>query len=259
MKYYKIVNNNNILAVITEEHFRRYSSITKAVMVATIAAAQFCEAGDAFYHANWMKPIAGEIAARIGIVDVDSIENIGIDEYNALKEAIENNEEVIPVIPDEPEEDIPEEIPGEDIGEDTSTLEFVKQAKIAQMKKACHDAITNGVDVVLLDGITHHFTMEIEDQINLQSLVIKIQRGYEGNLPWHSDGELAVFYSPEDIMSIYEEFERVQTYHTTYFNSLKHYIESLDTIDAVAGIQYGVEIPEAYQSDVLKYLLNGGG
>ena len=48
-------------------------------------------------------------------------------------------------------------------------------------------------------------------------------------------------------------------YHTTYFNSLKHYIESLDTIDAVANIQYGVEIPETYQSDVLKYLLNGGG
>ena len=253
MKYYKVVNNDSILAVITEEHFRRYSTITKAVMVATIAAAQFCEAGDAFYHANWMKPIAGEIATRIGIVDVDSIENIDIDEYNALKEAIEN-EDVIPIIPDEPEEDIPEDIPGED----TSTLEFVKQAKIAQMKKACHDAITNCVDVVLSDGITHHFAMEIEDQINLQSLVIKIQRGYTGDLPWHSDGELAVFYSPEDIISIYEEFERVQTYHTTYFNSLKHYIESLDTIDAVANIQYGVEIPEAYQSDVLKYLLNGG-
>ena len=204
MKYYKIVNNSNIVAVITEEHFRRYSTIAKAVMVATIAAAQFCEANDTFYHVNWMKPIGGEIAARIGIVDVDSIESIGIDEYNALKEAIEN-EDVIPVIPDEPEDDIPEEIPGED----TSTLEFVKQSKIAQMKKACHDAITNGVDVVLSDGITHHFTMEIEDQINLQSLVIKIQRGYTGDLPWHSDGELAVFYSPEDIMSIYEEFEKI--------------------------------------------------
>lgn len=46
-----------------------------------------------------------------------------------------------------------------------------------------------------------------------------------------------------------------KTYHVSYFNSLKSYIESLDIIDAISAITYSMEIPEEFQSDVLKVLL----
>ena len=56
-------------------------------------------------------------------------------------------------------------------------------------------------------------------------------------------------------MILYNAMEQMQVYHTTYFNSLKMYILSLDNIEDVGAVFYGMEIPVEYQSDVLKYLL----
>jgi len=43
-------------------------------------------------------------------------------------------------------------------------------------------------------------------------------------------------------------------YHTTYYNALKGYINALDNLEDIAAVEYGMEIPEEYQSDVLKAL-----
>lgn len=48
--------------------------------------------------------------------------------------------------------------------------------------------------------------------------------------------------------------ENYITFHTTYFNSLRDYIKSLTDIEDVMAIEYGVEIPVEYQSEVLKIL-----
>jgi predicted DNA-binding ArsR family transcriptional regulator len=45
-----------------------------------------------------------------------------------------------------------------------------------------------------------------------------------------------------------------KTYHTTYYNSLKNYINSLQTIEEIAAITYGIEIPDEYKSEVLKVI-----
>jgi len=39
-----------------------------------------------------------------------------------------------------------------------------------------------------------------------------------------------------------------------YYNSLKNYINALDTIEAIAAIEYGTPIPDEYKSDVLRVL-----
>ena len=43
-------------------------------------------------------------------------------------------------------------------------------------------------------------------------------------------------------------------FQTTYFNSLRDYIESMTDINDVCAVEYGADIPEAYQSEVLKML-----
>ena len=43
-------------------------------------------------------------------------------------------------------------------------------------------------------------------------------------------------------------------FQTTYFNSLRDYIESMTDINDICAIEYGADIPEAYQSEVLKML-----
>lgn len=49
------------------------------------------------------------------------------------------------------------------------------------------------------------------------------------------------------------------SYHESYFNSLKAYINSLDKIETVGGIEYGVDIPDDYQTEVLRTLLSQKG
>ena len=73
-------------------------------------------------------------------------------------------------------------------------------------------------------------------------------------IPYHADGEEVMFYSAEEIQEIIDTANAFKIYHTTYYNSLKNYINSLETIEEIAAIEYGVDIPEEYQSDVLKAL-----
>jgi hypothetical protein len=35
-------------------------------------------------------------------------------------------------------------------------------------------------------------------------------------------------------------------YHTTYYNALKAYINSLNNIEEIAAITYGIELPQAF-------------
>ena len=52
-----------------------------------------------------------------------------------------------------------------------SPLEDVKAKKIADMSEACRNAIIAGFDVLLSDGKPHHFSMTIEDQLNINAHV----------------------------------------------------------------------------------------
>ena len=70
-----------------------------------------------------------------------------------------------------------------------------------------------------------------------------------------NDGELCKLYSPDDIMKISTEATNFKTYQVSYFNSLKAYIESMNDIESISAITYGIQIPEEYMSDVLKSLL----
>jgi len=78
-------------------------------------------------------------------------------------------------------------------------------------------------------------------------------------IPYHADGELCKMFSAEDINTIINTATAFKTYHITYFNSLKVYINALESMSDVTAITYGVSIPVEYQSDVLKALLQNGG
>lgn len=137
---------------------------------------------------------------------------------------------------------------------DESPLEDAKAKKIADMSDACRNAIIAGFDAVLSDGKTHHFSMTIEDQLNINALYGLLASGME-RVPYHADGEVCEYFSAEDFGAIVQAATAHKTYHESYFNSLKAYIASKRTAASVNAIEYGTEIPEQYQSDVLKALL----
>ena len=138
----------------------------------------------------------------------------------------------------------------------TPSLEELKVSLIARMSNHCNNAITNGFDLILSDGISHHFSLKVEDQLMIQALMLKVKAG-ETVLPYHADGESCRYFTQEEVMALYSYMERVITYHTTYFNSLRGYINSIDSGDKL-NIAYGDKVPEEYQSEVFKSLLSEG-
>ena len=133
-------------------------------------------------------------------------------------------------------------------------LNTIKANKTAEMSAACRAAIVAGFDVTLSDGKDHHFSLTVEDQLNLNALFGLLATGAE-QVPYHADGETCMYFTAADMQTVVQEATAHKTYHESYFNSLKAYIASKRTAASVHAIEYGTEIPEQYQSDVLKALL----
>lgn len=243
--FYKLIKNNNIVGAISPENFRKLQLRPRLVLFADEETGQFVDYNGIYYRDNWLRILPD---GAITCIEV-SIERITESEYEALIEALGINEEI-----PQPEEEtsVEIEIPAE---ENDETLEFVRSAKLAQMSKICEDTITKGFDTVLSDGGTYHFSLTDHDQIKIKTLADKAREGDEP-LFWHPDNGLCKFYTPEDILTIYEGMERMQLIQTTYFNSLKYYIKSLTTIEEIATVQYGMDIPKEYQSEVWTWLLS---
>lgn len=158
-------------------------------------------------------------------------------------------------------EDVPAKLKSQVIGElinigfiNGDDLAEVKKAKIAEMDISCNSKIQSGFDISLSDGSSHHFSLEIPDQLKISKLNDMANSGVE-ELPYHADGETCKFYSKEDVAAINQKMEETIEFQVTYFNSLRDYINSLEDINVVQEIQYGIEIPEQYQSEVLKALI----
>ena len=79
----------------------------------------------------------------------------------------------------------------------------------------------------------------------------------EDNIPWHTsdEGEHCKFYSNADMGLIITQAMAWVTWHVTYFRDLRIYIRSLSTKEEVSAVTYGVELPEAYQSEPLKVMI----
>lgn len=247
MNYYKLISGTNIVGIGLSLDLRRFQKKHRIILFCNEESAQYIQYKDVLYHDNWMLPITTDT------VPYETAEVIRIDEqeYNTLKAALETEDEIV-IEPETPVEEEPKYIdPNEEI-----TVDYVKSVKIAEMSNICNKVITNGFEVVLSDGNSYHFSLTTQDQLNLITLSSMVANGEE-QIPYHADGELCRFYSAEDINIIITTATQFKTYQISYFNALKAYIESLDDINEISAITYGVDIPVEYQSDVLKVLLAG--
>lgn len=129
------------------------------------------------------------------------------------------------------------------------SLEPTKQYKIEELTNSCNETIINGCDVTLSDNSIEHFSLTVEDQINLSSAEQAIKNGAE-SFPYHcKDGSCKV-YSAEDIIKIISTATVFKTYHVTYLNCLKEIVNSYtdyNDIYKINAIKYGDDLPDAYQ------------
>lgn len=241
--FYKLISGQNIVGVATHDDFLKFQTKNAILLTCSARTAQYIMSDGVLYHADWMIPITTQ---RYPYTMAEVIE-IDEEEYEALYEAIHSGEDV-PVVPDPPEPEEPEEP-----DEDEITVPFLREKTIERMSAICNQVITDGLDIILSDGVRHHFSLTDEDQFELYVLSQSAKAGGT-YLPYHADDEACIFFTPEDIISVAETAQAYKTYHKTYFNSLKMYINSLRSIHTLANVTYGMEIPERYQSEVYRDL-----
>ena len=134
------------------------------------------------------------------------------------------------------------------------TLDELKLAKKREISQTCEQAIYSGVDVTLTNGTTEHFSLTEHDQLNLFGKQVQLAAGAD-QLEYHSDGQACRYYSAADMQLIIAAAMQHVSYHTTYCNALNMWTAGCEKTEEVQEIYYGADVPEAYQSDVLKAYL----
>lgn len=133
------------------------------------------------------------------------------------------------------------------------TIEELKELKKAEINVACGQNVSRGLTVEMSTGF-EHFSLSQSDQLNLFGLQAQLASGAD-QIVYHSDGQPCRFYQSADISNLIEKAMFHVSYHVTYGNSLKIWIESLKTEEEIQETFYGIDIPVDYQSEVLKTYL----
>ena len=257
MIFYKITHNQDIIDVNTNEsiNYVRYDRYHQSLKICGSDSSDIIgivsSDNSEIYHLVGYPEIPDTVLGEF--IDVQMFE-ISEEDYTVFKKSLEEEKEIIdpdPYVPPEPEP-TPEEQEREE--EYRRSLQFVKDKKIEYMSYLCHQTIENGILITLSDGLEHRFSLTENDQANLMERQAQLMAGAT-QVSYHADGELCTYYSAEDMTTIIQANIFHKEYQTTYFNSLKHYINSMTDKNEVSAVEYGIEIPEQYQSQPLKDLL----
>ena len=248
MIYYKVIQNNKLVGIGTTDDLRVYQSKHDILLVADEDIAQYIQIKDILYRDNWFKTLVSNTI----VYETADVSVIDENEYRQLFEAIDKGEE-ISVLMENDNDYEQEKITTVD--ETDVTVEYLKAQKIKEMSYVCNQMIVNGFDIELSDKKLHHFSLTVQDQLNLITLSAMVSSG-EAVIPYHADNELCEYFSASDIGLVIKTSTELKAYHTTYYNSLKLYIQSLDNRETIADVYYGMRTPEEYESDVLKTFIS---
>ena len=124
------------------------------------------------------------------------------------------------------------------------TLEEVIYNKIAEFNSICEYSIINGVDVKI-NGTVEHFSYNEKDQSNIDDLTTAAKETMMDQ-PYHADNGSCKLYTPEQIITIYITEKMNKTHHTTYFNQMKMYIQTLEDKDIINSLSYGDSLTGQY-------------
>lgn len=165
-----------------------------------------------YYPALWCKEQVDELLTNCKITVADYLTVFPVDEYNPTTDAM---------------------------------MSLLKTAKLNELRNYCNGAIESGVDVSTSNSgnTTEHFSLDSYDQNNITNMFYSVMAGVE-EYPYHADGKECTTYSKSDIVAIYVAAQSMITYHTTYNNMLRVLVNRTTDINDLAGIVYGMELPE---------------
>lgn len=87
--FYKLVENNIIIGVVTGDDFRKYQVKHKRILISDEENAQFVEYKDVYYCDDWLRALPEGSGITLVPVDIIRIEE---EEYNSLKEQLDEGD-----------------------------------------------------------------------------------------------------------------------------------------------------------------------
>jgi hypothetical protein len=146
---------------------------------------------------------------------------------------------------------------GKEVCADESALAEAKQSKINQLSDQCKAFINAGFSIVLSDGNSYDFELTTEDQLNLMSIEGLLKSGAE-TIIYHASNLPCRVFLRTDMLKVIKAFRRHVTYHTTYFNVAKQYINSLTDMEKINKFSYGTDVSVAINDRIIKQILRNG-
>lgn len=121
-------------------------------------------------------------------------------------------------------------------------LPTLAEKKVSMANEACQTAIYAGIEVELSGGM-EHFSLDVHDQANIESMFTAITLGAKEQ-QYHCDGGQVKTYSAADVVVLYAAYKSFVTKHTTYCNLLKVWINREADKAVLGGITYGSDLPD---------------
>lgn len=143
------------------------------------------------------------------------------------------------------------------VAADELVLVKARQNKLEQLSNQCKALITAGFSIKLLNGKTYSFKLTAEDQLNLMSIEGQLNAGAE-TVVYHATNQPCRIFSRNDMLKVIKAFRRHVTYHTTYFNAAKQYINSLTDIEKINKFNYGDDVTSVINDIIIKQILKNG-
>lgn len=129
------------------------------------------------------------------------------------------------------------------------TIEELKEWQKYVINTKCTIEIENGIDVLLSDGNTYHFSYKLVDQINYAEMYQKIEYDGYTKLPYHPDNGDCTIYDSADIKTIITRQRINKFYLTTKCNAYHRMIDEATTKENVMLITWGSKLsPERQQA-----------
>lgn len=128
-------------------------------------------------------------------------------------------------------------------------VDMVKTTKIINMSKTCKRVITNGVD---WNG--KHYSLTTEDQANITSTLS--EASVNDSVLYHADNEEYELIDSREFENFAKYCQYFKMYQLVYFNQLKRYINTLDSIEDIVSIQYGDTLPSEYMDSLATLVQN---
>jgi hypothetical protein len=244
-EWFKVIKDGQLIGAVTDQSFARYSEKSGRIHICKAMDGQYIVVNDHFYRDDWMLPLNSDDHTEFEEATVVVIDE---NEYNILVRADSGEPINVSRIIEKESQDEEKAINEKE----AVTVEFVRKRKLDELRQVCENVISSGFDLVLSDGVSHHFSMSVEDQINL----IGLQRAVDQNEDpvYHADGELMQFYSIEDAQDILIGASKWKNYHIALYNSLKNWINNIDDIEVIDSVKFDSEIPDRYCTVVLQSL-----